>query len=113
MKTALTVYCSQPASGQMATFLQAVVQAHRIVVRPIAELPAPDPQRRQQLRTERLALSDELKISEFMLEQYRCGQLQPDLSHEQGLAFLVDSLKSRLRGIDTVLGTEKGGVDNA
>jgi hypothetical protein len=109
----LTVYCSQPASGQMATFLLAAGQGHQLVVRPITELPAPDLQRRQQLRAERVELLDEIKLSEFMLEQYRCGQLQPDTGHEQGLRYMLDTCKSRLRGIDTVLGTEKGAADNA
>ena len=109
----LTVYCSQPASGQMATFLLAFSQGQSVVVRPIIDIPAPDPVRRQQLKTLRLELLDSIKTAEFGLEQYRSGAWQPDAGHENGLRFDLEALKNRLRGIDTVLGTEKGGEDNA
>lgn len=108
----LIVYCSQPASGQMATFLMAVSQAHHLLVRPISALPAPDPLRRQALRTERAELVNDITVTEFLLEQYRCGQLQPDANHENGLQFDLQALKNRLRGVNTVLGTEIGGPDN-
>jgi hypothetical protein len=109
----ITVYCSQPASGQMATFLLAAGQGHQLVVRPMTELPVPDPQRRQQLKTLRLELLNDIKTAEFGLEQYRSGGWQPDAGHESGLRFDLEALKNRLRGIETVLGTEKGAADNA
>lgn len=109
----LTVYCSQPASGQMATFLLAIGQAHHVVVRPIAELPAPDPLRRQQLRAERAELLEAIALAGHFLGQYQRGERQPDAGNESGLRFDLEALKNRLRGVETVLGTEVGGADNA
>lgn len=107
----LIVYTSQPASGQMATFMQAVAQ--NMDVRPVSQLPAPDPVRRQALRVERIELRDGIKLAEFSLEQYRSGAWQPDAGHESGLRFDLDALNRRLSGLNTVLGTEEGGADNA
>ena len=61
----------------------------------------------------RLELLDDIKTAEFSLEQYRSGAWQPDAGHESGLRFDLEALKNRLRGIETVLGTEKGAEDNA
>jgi hypothetical protein len=110
----LTVYCSQPASGQMATFLQAVSRAHTIVVRPVTALPAPDPLRRQALRVERGELLDAIQAAETSLELLRTRRVQPDAGRENGLRFTLNSLNNRLKGVNTVLGsTAKGAVDNA
>lgn len=109
---ALIVYTSQPASLEMATFLSAAAQGQYLVIRPVAALPAPDPQRRQQLRTERLELRNDINAAEFGLEQYRSGAWQPDAGHENGLRFDLEALGNRLRGVETVLGLGKGGVDN-
>ena len=109
----LTVYCSQPASGQMATFLLAVALAHHVVVRPVTAIPAPDPLRRQALRVERTELRRAIGRAEFGLAHYASGAWQPDAGAENGLRFDLETLNSRLRALNTVLGTEKEGVDNA
>ncbi|WP_210516434.1 hypothetical protein [Hymenobacter terricola] len=109
----LTVYCSQPASPQMATFLLAVQNAHGVVIRPVSELPAPDPLRRQQLRVERTGLLEAIAVAAHDLDRLVYGEVQPDAGRENGLRFELEALKRRLSGVNTVLGTEKGGTDNA
>lgn len=110
---ALIVYTSQPSSYEMATFLQAAQQGQHLVIRPVTALPAPDPQRRQQLKALRTELLGDIQTAEFGLEQYRSGAWQPDFGHESGLRFDLEALRNRLRGVETVLGTEKGAPDNA
>ena len=107
----LTVYCSQPASGQMATFLRAVEAAHHVVIRPIAELPAPDPLRRQALRVERAELLEAIARTEFNLAVCTNGSFA--VHSVTALQSDLDALRYRLRAVNTVLGTEKGGPDNA
>ena len=111
----INVYTSNPADQGLAGF--ALALGHNLCrpvrLLPLTQLPAPDPVRRQQLKTLRLELLDSIKTAEFGLEQYRSGAWQPDAGHENGLRFDLEALKNRLRGIDTVLGTEKGGEDNA
>ncbi|WP_210521603.1 hypothetical protein [Hymenobacter terricola] len=109
----LIVYCSQPASGQMATFLMSLSQAQNVVIRPVSEIPQPDALHLQRKRVERGDLLDAIEATETHLALYGLGRLQPDAGAEQGLKFTLESLKSRLNGVNTVLGSvEKGGVDN-
>ena len=109
----LPVYCSQPASGPMATLLLALAQAQGATIRPLTELPAPDALRLPQKRVERLGLLGDIKAVEKHLALYASGELQPDAGAEQGLRFTLDALNTRLKGVNAVLSsTEKGGVDN-
>ena len=109
----INVYCSQPASGQMATFLLALTQAHSVRILPVSELPKPDELRLQQKRVERLGLLSDIKAVEKHLALYASGELQPDAGAEQGLRFTLESLNTRLKGVNAVLSSvEKGGVDN-
>jgi hypothetical protein len=113
MSAPLTVYCSQPASGQMATFLQAVGQAQGYAIRLLSDLPGPDALRLQQKRVEQRELLDAIEAAETSLALYASGQLQPDAGAEQGLRFQLESLSTRLKGVQTVLScAEKGGEDN-
>ncbi|HEX8659197.1 MAG TPA: hypothetical protein VF690_16780 [Hymenobacter sp.] len=96
----------------MATFLLALSAAHSVAIRPVSELPAPDHQRRQYLRAERLQLLDAISLTKAHLAKFRTGEWQPDAGRENGLTFELEALSSRLRGIETVLGTERGGADN-
>lgn len=109
----LTVYCSQPANPQMATFLLALGLAQGATVRPLAALPAPDPLRRQALRVERGELRETIAQVQHDLDRFAFGDWQPDAGRENGLRFELDALQTRLKGVEAVLGsTEKGGVDN-
>ena len=109
----LTVYCSQPASGQMATFLMALGQAQGVAIRPLTDLPKPDQLRLQQKRVEQGELLDAIEATETRLTLYASGELQPDAGAEQGLRFTLESLKTRLNGVNTVLSSvEIGGQDN-
>jgi hypothetical protein len=109
----LIVYTSAPANGQMFTFLQAVASAHDVVIRPVSALPPPDEQRRQQLRVVRLELLDAVAETQRHLGCFERGEVQPDAGRESGLRFDLEAYNRRLAGINTVLGTEKGGEDNA
>jgi len=108
----LIVYTSQPASLGMATFLMAVHLAHDVAIRPLSELPRPDSQRRQNLRTERVELRKAVQLTEHFLAQYRAGERQPDADNENGLRRDLEHLQSRLRVVEAVLSTEQGGADN-
>ena len=108
----LIVYTSVPASGQLATFLRAVAEAHHVDVRPLSALPAPDEHRRQQLRVLRGELQESIDQAQRELNAFASGELQPDAGRESGLRYDLEALNRRLAGINTVLGTEKGGADH-
>jgi len=110
MKTPLTVYCSQPASGQMATFLVALDLAQGASIRPLADLRQPDALRLQQKRVEQRELLDAIEAAETSLACYASGELQPDAGTEQGLRYQLEALNTRLKGVNAVLSSvEKGG----
>ncbi|MBF9239488.1 hypothetical protein I2I05_18995 [Hymenobacter sp. BT683] len=108
---AINVYTSNATDQGLVAFTLALGMnlGRQINLRPLSQLPKPDPLRRQALRVERVEVLEQLKQAEFCLEQYACGAWQPDASHQEGTRFIVDSLTSRLRGLDAVLSTEKGG----
>ena len=108
----LVVYCSQP-SHQMMTLLVACGQANGAIIRPLADLRKPDPLHLQQKRVERLELLDAIEAARTSLALYESGELQPDAGAEQGLRFQLESLNTRLKGVNAVLSSvEKGGEDN-
>ena len=109
----LPVYCSQPASGPMATLLLALAQAQGATIRPLTELPAPDALRLPQKRVEQLELREAIEAVATHLALYAAGELQPDAGKEAGLRFTLESLNTRLKGVNAVLSSvERGGVDN-
>lgn len=110
----LIVYCAQPASGQMANFLLALNLAQGATIRTLSALPKPDPLRLQQKRVEQAEFLSAIEAVETHLALYASGDLQPDAGKEQGLRFTLESLQTRLKGVQAVLSSvEKGGVDNA
>jgi hypothetical protein len=109
----LTVYCSQPASGQMATFLMALRLGQGVVIRPLTALPQPDALRLQALRVEQGEVVEAIEDVKAHLELFQTGALQPDAGRQNGLAYKLDTLQTRLRAIVAVLSSvELGGVDN-
>ncbi len=113
MYSVINFYSSEPDRLGLASFAQAL--SHNlgcaVRLRPLRELPAPDPARRHALRVERLDVVDRLNRTAWCLEQYRCHQWQPDAGEENGLQADHDALATRLRAIDRVLKV-KGGQGN-
>lgn len=111
----LTVYTSNPIDPGLAGFVLALGYnlGHSVRLLPLAALPAPDPQRRQALRVERLELVEAIAQTQHELERFGFGDARADAGRESGLRYDLDALRSRLRGVETVLGTQKGGPDNA
>ena len=109
----LIVYCSQPASGQMATFLMAVDQGQGATIRLLTDLPKPDMLRLQQRRVEKAELLDAIEATQTHLALFASRELQPNAGMEEGLKFQLESLKTRLNGVNAVLSSaEIGGQDN-
>ena len=82
-------------------------------VLPVSQLPAPDALRLQQKRVEQRELLDAIEAADTHLACYTSGQLQPDAGAESGLRYQLESLNTRLKGVNTVLSSvEKGGEDN-
>lgn len=112
----LTVYTSNPADrGLLGLALALEQNYHRPVrLRPLSELRPPDALRLQQKRVERLELLRAIEAVETHLALYAAGQLPPDAGKQEGLRFTLDSLHTRLKGMQAVLSSvEKGGVDHA
>ena len=115
MKKTLNLYSSSTNDTGLQGFLLAISQniGCEVKLLPLTLLPRPDPQRRQALRVERAELLSSIQLAGFSLEQYATGAWQPDAGHENGLRFDLEALHNRLRAVQTVLGTEAGGADNA
>lgn len=111
----ITVYTSNPADQGLAGFVLALGHnlCRPVQLLPLSQLPAPDLLRRQRLRVERTELVEAIALAQHDLDRYTYGEAQPDASRESGLRFDLDALTNRLRGVDTVLSTERGGPDNA
>ncbi|WP_460504189.1 hypothetical protein, partial [Hymenobacter agri] len=58
-------------------------------------------------------LLEAIRLTEHFLGLYEHGQRQPDAGNENGLRFDLEAQRSRLRGVETVLGLGKGRQDNA
>ena len=112
---AIIVYTSNPADQGLAGFALALGHNLRrpVHLRPLAALPAPDPLRRQALRLEHAELLEAIALAEHFLGLYERGERQPDAGNESGLRFDLEALRSRLRGVETVLGLHTPGADNA
>lgn len=111
----INVYTSNPADQGLAGFALALGHNLQRPVRllPLTRLPAPDALRLQRRRVERLELVSAIEAVETHLALYAAGELQPDAGKEAGLRFTLDSLKTRLKGVNAVLSSvERGGVDN-
>ena len=109
----LTVYCSQPASGQMATFLKALHLGQGLTIRPLTALPQPDALRLQALRVEQGEVVEAIEATQAHLELFQTGQLQPDAGRQNGLTYKLNTLQDRLRAILAIFSSvEIGGVDN-
>jgi hypothetical protein len=110
---ALTVYCSQPASGQMATFLRALHQGQGVIIRPLTALPQPDALRLQALRVEQGDLVEAIEATKAHLALFATGQLQPDAGRENGLQYKLGVMQTRLRAILAIFSSvQEGGQDN-
>ena len=110
----LTVYCSQPASPQMTTFLLALGLAQGATIRPVSDMPQPDTLHLKRKRVEQRELLDAIEAAQTHLALFAAGELQPDAGTEEGLRFTLESLHTRLKGVETVLSSvERGGADNA
>ena len=110
----LNIYTSDPADNGLAGIVLALGQnlQREVHLRPLEQLPVPDPERRQALRVEREEIVESIHRAEWCLAQYRGGHWHRDASHENGLAADLDALLTRRRAIDRILGAEKGGVNN-
>ncbi|WP_201980391.1 hypothetical protein [Hymenobacter rubidus] len=106
----LKVYCSAPNQGIDGFFL---ALGRQVQLMPLELLPNPDPQRRQALELLRAELREEITNAQHDLDRLLYGDVPADAGRENGLKADLDALTSRLRGLDTVLGTQKGGADNA
>lgn len=115
MESPLLIYSSHHNAPGLHGFVEALAMnlGRKARILPLSLLPRPDTQRRQALRVERGELLESIQRAEFSLEQYASGAWQPDAGHESGLRFDLESLRNRLRAVETVLGVEKGGADNA
>jgi hypothetical protein len=107
----LTIYTSLPASPGLATLVLCLPSEYgqQVQVRPLSELPSPDPAHTQRLRAEQADLQQTLQRVEWSLEQYRSGQWQPDAGEQNGLAYQRDALQTRLMAIGRALGGGKAG----
>ena len=115
MDSPLLLYTSDSTDQGLHGFVEVLAMnlGRKARILPLTALPRPDTQRRQALRLERGELLESIQRAEFGLEQYCSGAWQPDAGHESGLRFDLEALKNRLRAVETVLGVEKGGADNA
>ncbi|MBO2007577.1 hypothetical protein [Hymenobacter negativus] len=113
--TPIFVYTSNPADQGLVGFVLALSHNLRRPVRllPLAQLPQPDALRLQQKRVEQRDLLDALEAAETHLALYASGDLPPDAGAEAGLRFTLESLNTRLKGVQAVLSSvEIGGQDN-
>jgi hypothetical protein len=102
----VTIYSSAPESTQLACAFQHVrLAGYKLVVRPLAVYPAPNPTRKQRLRLqdERYGVLQLLANLGLKLDAIEAGTLRPDVGEEQGLRAERDSLLARLRGLDAAL----------
>ena len=111
----INVYTSNPADQGLVGFALALGHNLQRPVRllPLAQLPAPDPLRRQALRVEHAELLEAITLTEHFLGLYQRGECPPDAGNESGLRFDLEALRNRLRGVKTVLGLHAPGADNA
>lgn len=113
--TVINVYTSNPTDQGLVGFALALGHNLQRPVRllPLAQLPAPDPLRRQALRVEHAELLEAIALAEHFLGQYQRGERQPDAGNENGLRFDLEALNNRRRGVEAVLGLHAPGPDNA
>lgn len=111
----VNVYSSLPESVQLACAFSGMRRAGLgIVVRPIAQMPATSPGRKElrRLRDQLHEVTQVLANIGLKLDMIETGRLRPDVGEEPGLRAERDSLFARQRGLLAAIQELEGGVVN-
>lgn len=111
---AIHLYTSNPADQALVGFAQALGHnlGREVQLRPLAQLPAPDPRRLPQLRLERAHVREDLAGAELGLGHLCFVDKAATAAQAETLFARTQALRSRLAVLDAALGAEKGGPRN-